>query len=226
MKDIVYVEPVNGSNSGFDHEIVFPDLCPYCKKGIQPIHLACYYSNPHHSRDKVVSSMFLCPACESIFVGIYTDIVLGDTSYPQYVIPSNTIKRDFTSNIEAISPKFCQIYNESLNAENLGLTEICGMGYRKALEFLVKDFAISENPDDEESIKSKMLSNCISDHIDNKKIQTLAKASAWLGNDETHYVRKHEDYDLNNLKSFINATVSYLDSELELKKAEALLSSK
>ncbi|MBP5268302.1 MAG: DUF4145 domain-containing protein [Ruminococcus sp.] len=226
MKDVIYAEPVNENDSGFDHEIVFPDLCPYCQKGIQPIHLASYYTNPLHFPDKIISSMFLCPVCERIFVGIYTDIILGDTSYPKNVIPSNTFKRDFSSNIETLSPKFCQIYNESLNAENQGLTEICGMGYRKALEFLVKDFAISENPDDEESIKSKMLSNCISDHIDNKKIQTLAKASAWLGNDETHYVRKHEDYDLNNLKSFINATVSYLDSELELKKAEALLSSK
>lgn len=226
MKDIVFVESVNESYSGFEHEIVFPDMCPYCHKGIQPIHVTSFYANPNHLPDKVINSMFLCPACERIFVGIYTVVYKGAASYPQNVIPSNTFRRDFSSNIETLSPKFCQIYNESLNAENQGLTEICGMGYRKALEFLVKDFAISENPDDEESIKSKMLSNCISDHIDNKKIQTLAKASAWLGNDETHYVRKHEDYDLNNLKSFINATVSYLDSELELKKAEALLSSK
>ncbi len=226
MKKIVNVEPSNQNDSSFSHQIILPDICPYCQKGIQPIHLASFYANPNHLAEKVISSMFLCPACERIFVGIYTDIYLGSTSYPQNVIPANTFKRDFSSNIETLSPKFCQIYNESLNAENQGLTEICGMGYRKALEFLVKDFAISENPDDEESIKSKMLSKCISDHIDNKKIQTLAKASAWLGNDETHYVRKHEDYDLNNLKSFINATVSYLDSELELKKAEALLSSK
>jgi hypothetical protein len=226
MKDVVYIDPVNESDSGFDHEIVFPDLCPYCQKGIQPIHLASYYTNPYHLADKVISSMFLCPACERIFVGIYTDIVLGDTSYPQNVIPSNTSKKDFPSNIETVSPKFCQIYNESLNAENQGLTEICGMGYRKALEFLVKDFAINENPDDGESIKSKMLAQCISEHIDSKKIQTLAKASAWLGNDETHYIRKHDDYDLNNLKSFINATVSFIDSELELKKAAALLSKK
>ena len=55
------------------------------------------------------------------------------------------------------------------------------------------------------------------------KIKTLATASAWLGNDETHYCRKHKDYNIDHLKAFINAIVSYIDSELNVEIAEHLI---
>ena len=109
------------------------------------------------------------------------------------------------------------------SAENMGLSEICGLGYRKALEFLIKDYGILFHPDDEEKIKNMALSPCINTYIDNPRIKTLATASAWIGNDETHYVRKHEDYNLEHLKIFISATVSFINSELSYLKAEQLL---
>ncbi len=118
---------------------------------------------------------------------------------------------------------FVKIYNQAEISENSGCLEICGLGYRKALEFLVKDYAIKFNPDDEESIKKQMLSPCINHYIDNPRIKTLATASAWIGNDETHYIRKHDDYDLHHLKTFIAALVSHIDSEFSYLKAVNLL---
>ena len=113
----------------------------------------------------------------------------------------------FSDNIKSLSPDFCKIYNESYRAEQQGLTEICGMGYRKALEFLIKDYAISLNPNNSEEIKRKMLGQCINDYMENDKLKALARASSWLGNDETHYVRQNIDYSLKDLKNFISATV-------------------
>ena len=118
---------------------------------------------------------------------------------------------------------FVQIYSEAHTAEESNLKEICGMGYRKALEFLIKDYAIKLHPDDEETIKSTPLAKCIDSYIDNSRIKSLAKASAWLGNDETHYVRKHDDYDLESLKAFLKAAESFIDSELQAIKADELL---
>lgn len=43
------------------------------------------------------------------------------------------------------------------------------MGYRKALEFLVKDYAIFLNQEDEDKIKNASLSSCINNYIDNIK---------------------------------------------------------
>lgn len=68
-----------------------------------------------------------------------------------------------------------------------------------------------------------MLGKCITDYIDNEKIKTLAKASAWLGNDETHYVRKHQNYNVQDLKRFIKATVAYIEYELSFTEAFDLL---
>lgn len=98
------------------------------------------------------------------------------------------------------------------------------MGYRKALEFLVKDYAISINPDKVHEISHTALSPCINKFIDSDRIKALATASAWLGNDETHYCRKHDEYTLKHLKAFISAAVSFIDSELAYQEARQLLS--
>lgn len=74
-----------------------------------------------------------------------------------------------------------------------------------------------------ESIKSLMLSPCINKYIDNPKIKALATASTWLGNDETHYVRKHEDYNIEHLKVFISSVAAFIESDLAYAKATALL---
>lgn len=128
-----------------------------------------------------------------------------------------------TPRLKKVSEDFVKIYTQSHKAEQLGFDKICGMGYRKALEFLVKDFAINLHPKEVEKIKKQTLAQCIENFIDSPKIKTLSKASAWIGNDETHYCRQHEDYNIDHLKAFINAIVSYINSELELKKAEQLV---
>lgn len=141
----------------------------------------------------------------------------------QYLTPYGDAKLHFSERIKVLSPNFVTIYHQSEKAEQMGLSEICGLGYRKSLEFLVKDYAIAFNPDNEDDIKNQMLSPCIKNFIDNKKIKALATASAWIGNDETHYVRKHEDFRIDHLKAFIAAIVSYIDSELSFLQAESLL---
>ena len=140
----------------------------------------------------------------------------------QYPIPEE--KTFFSKGITEISPQFVTIYQQAESAENHSLSEICGLGYRKALEFLIKDYCIFLHPDNEEAIQKKFLSNCIKDYIDNPRIKALAEASAWLGNDETHYIRKHPAYSISDLKVFINATVAFIDSELAVIEAEKLLS--
>ncbi len=41
-----------------------------------------------------------------------------------------------------VSSKFIKTYLQSLEAENYGLDELAGMRFRKAIEYLVKDWAI------------------------------------------------------------------------------------
>lgn len=91
------------------------------------------------------------------------------------------------------------------------------MGYRKALEFLIKDYLTLLTPSDEDGIKKTALGNCIN-KIDNTSIKQLARRATWLGNDETHYIRKWEDKDITDLKNLIDLTCSYIIMEAKSKK--------
>ena len=233
MKKLMTPISVNPDIGTETFELPLPTQCPNCSIAYSDEPLTSYYVKSERFYGDSVSSVYavyFCPHCEQIFLvhyHIHGSFYLSErirTGYIAYIYPAPTGKTDFTDRIKAISPKFIDIYHQSERAENDGLTEICGMGYRKSLEFLIKDYAIAFNPDKEADIAKSLLSPCINEYIDNKRIKSLATASAWIGNDETHYTRKHEDYNIEHLKLFISAVVSYIDSELAYRMAEKLLS--
>jgi hypothetical protein len=104
-------------------------------------------------------------------------------------------------------------------AEDNALDQICGPGYRKALEFLVKDYLIGyiykEDQQKQSDVTKAFLGAAIEKYIDQERIKQCAKRAAWLGNDETHYTRKWEDKDIHDLKSLIVMTVNYIDLTIE-----------
>lgn len=224
-------EVVSTSATNLENHLIFeielPTTCPHCSKGIIPKHIGTFHIRSINVKIPTIYSNFMCPNCNRIFIAVYFTYITDGVHHVEKMFPAisnkKIDKKSFSENISNMSPSFVKIYNESFLAEQQGLSEICGMGYRKALEFLIKDFAIKQNPLNENEIKNKQLSPCINEYIENNKIKTLATASAWLGNDETHYCRKHEDYNVNHLKAFINAIVSYIDSELNVEIAEHLI---
>ena len=115
-----------------------------------------------------------------------------------------------------------EIYNEAKAAEEMKLLQIAGAGYRKAFEFLVKDFCINEQPDDAKrtaAITSSSLMAVIQTHVRNADIQAAASAerAAWLGNDETHYSRKWKGKDRDDLKALIAITAHSFTTALKLR---------
>lgn len=226
MKKIIDTQDIYTNEKRGSVLIEFPHVCPRCNQSGKFEYKNGYaHEFEGMYRRSLVSVIFLCPSCEKLVVGEY-DAELNNTyecADTKRFFPLDKMNNKFVSfsvEIKDLSPSFVEIYNQSAQAEKYGLHEICGVGYRKALEFLVKDYAIRLNPTDREMIERNTLAKCIEDYLsDNSKISTLAKASAWLGNDETHYVRKHADYGLDNLKAFIDVMVSYIDSELKYQKA-------
>jgi hypothetical protein len=121
--------------------------------------------------------------------------------------------KEFSKSIQEISSLFVKIYNEAYSAEQQNLKEICGVGYRKALEFLIKDYVILNNKDKEGKILKMHLGNCIKDLVTDNRVKSVAKRAVWLGNDETHYVRKWETKNLEDLKKLISLTVHWIEME-------------
>lgn len=196
-----------------DYSLNFPRLpkeCPNCHTKLNTKPLNCYKSN------NLIFQVHFCPECNKIFISEFKN--LSDPmlikSYPQTVI-----KETFPQDIIKRSPKFFEIYNQAYQAEQENLLEICGMGYRKALEFLVKDYLISTFPEKEDDIKNSFLGNCIEKYITHPKIKACASRAVWLANDYSHYIKKHTDKDLSDLKNLIFATVSWINTEIITENA-------
>ena len=123
--------------------------------------------------------------------------------------------------IKSISDDFCKIYAEAYKAEVLNLKLVAGPGYRKALEFLIKDYIISQYGEKNaeklaayrSEVEKTLLASCIAKYVKSDQIKEIAKRAAWLGNDETHYVRRWEGKDLDDLKKLISLTLHWIEYE-------------
>lgn len=207
-------------NSEYAELDSLPNKCPYCHRSITPIYLT------HNNSKNNLEVIFSCPDldCHKSFIGTYSNYFQRHHKLESTNI-GTIIGVNFSENINKISPNFVKIYNESHFAESHELFEICGVGYRKALEFLIKDYLIKKFQDKEDQIKRKFLGKCIEEDVEDSRVKKVAKRAVWLGNDETHYVRKWEGKNLTDLKNLITLTLhwiemDYLTDEVETEMPE------
>lgn len=208
-----------------DIDIEEPELCPLCGKSIQPKELSLNSYNQDKGKTHIAVT-YLCKGCYEPFLAHYVlkTNSSGDIIGSQllWVEPKKYTKREFDQALVSISPQFEKIYNQAQAAENAELDEIAGMGYRKAVEFLIKDYLIHRVPDERESIEKMELGKCISSKVPAENIKKCAQRCAWLGNDQTHYVKRFAELDLQVLKRFIDAVVYWIQMELVTEEASAL----
>lgn len=208
-----------GNNVALDIN-THPDTCPKCLRGIDPRFKIGYKFNSVRA-----DLVYQCPRqdCRELFIAYYTAVVSNGKAgifHLRRLAPQSHQDRAFSEYISSTSSDFIRIFNQAHHAEELGMHDIAGPGYRKALEFLIKDYSISNKPEASDAIKNKQLSNVINDYVIDSKIKSTAKRAAWLGNDETHYYRKWEDKDIEDLKILIELTVRWIESELITRKYE------
>ncbi len=207
----------------------YPDSCPLCHRGIDPR----YYGGYVHDDSYWLELLFQCPLsdCHHLFIGYYLLKPLRGMKGNSYFLsreePKNYQPREISEVINSFSKDFIKIHNQSEQAEALNLSEIAGPGFRKSLEFLIKDYITLKRPDKKEDIKNLLLGNVIASYVDDSRIQATAKRAAWLGNDETHYYRKWDDKDLSDLKKLIELTVHWIESvELTEEYEQSMLDDK
>jgi hypothetical protein len=146
------------------------------------------------------------------------NLVHYDLSNVLVAVPSNASTPEIGSGVRALSPNFVLVYQQALATEFLHLVQLTGMGLRKALEILVKDYAICRSPSDKATIERKALGQCIDQYLKDDYLRECARRATWLGNDETHYSRQWQDHDLEDLKQLIRLTLSWLESSLLSEK--------
>lgn len=55
--------------------------------------------------------------------------------------------------------------------------------------------------------------------------ELLNSGATWLGNDETHYEKRHPDYGVDYIKLFIKTLVEFVVGEYAFKEAQKLIQS-
>lgn len=196
-----------------------PDNCPRCHKSINPKSIV---ASSEHSAN-VAQVVFQCTShtCLELFIGTYSRHSSG-AGYIAFslrnVAPRAPQGQVFPESVHEVSTAFVEIFNQAIAAESHGLTQLVGIGLRKALEFLLKDFAVHQHPDDAEKIRGMLLGACIDEFANDPNVKACAKRAAWLGNDETHYVRKWGDKDIGDLKLLVRLTTNWIDSVLLTQK--------
>jgi hypothetical protein len=195
-------------NLGSFHIDKIPDQCPLCHHKIKPIEWAAIY---YRNSDREIERLLQCPneECKHFFIALY---VPGGAQYSlKRCTPTNLVDAKQSETITKLSKDFCSIFDQASKAEQYGFLLVAGPGYRKALEFLIKDYIIAAHPDKKEEIEDTFLGKCISTYIEDKNIKEMAKRAAWLGNDETHFVRTWPDKDLKDLKKLIELTLHWME---------------
>jgi hypothetical protein len=136
--------------------------------------------------------------------------------------PRPTALPNLREGIENVAPRFAETYRQVLLAEQDGLSELVGMGYRKALELLIKEWLISQKVDPA-LVERKTVGACIHDHVQDHRIKTAASRATWLGNDETHFMRKWADMDVQDLKALFDLTLHWITSEMGTQRYAAAM---
>lgn len=204
-----------------------PEVCPLCQHAVEARLVAGIVVH-ESGRAMRTEAVFQCPrgVCHRLFVAQYEanstqpSALVSTYWTAKGVFPTTPVQRSFGGEVTRASPQFQEIYNQAHEAEQRGLDLICGAGYRKALEFLVKDYAKLKHSGESADIERKPLGMCVRDYVDHPTVKAISARAAWLGNDETHYVRRWEDKDLNDLKKVIDLTVHWIS--LDLLSAEVV----
>ena len=218
------------SKSGLEYSGTYPEpsSCPICKHAIKPqsLHIATFHDEDGHW---FISGQYLCKHCYQTFITLCSCELHDNGGYRLkyqanllYSGPTRHEDRQFSDKFKEVTPQFVKIYNQAKAAEEFGLDEICGIGYRKALEFLIKDYLVYKEPDKAAEIQRMELGNCIANKITDEDIRLVASRCAWLGNDQTHYIRRFEEYDLETLKQLLDATIYWVSMKFATEFAAGI----
>lgn len=196
-----------------------PDICCICGSSITPYSIAFSDSTDKLKVffEKVYHAFQCMGTCGRINMAVYKlSAEPGNTTHYDFVdllvaVPPEMPTPEVSPELVNLSPSFASIYRQALATEALNLMQMTGMGLRKALEFLLKDYAISKFPQDQEVIKKKPLGVCINEYMKEEYLRECARRATWLGNDETHYSREWKSHDVEDLKKLILLTLRWLE---------------
>lgn len=199
----------------YTYNIENPSSCPHCHNGIEPMPFS-QFSGKGPGNSFVSYSTWKCTFRESkrIFVAVHNLLGQGQATFKGF-LDGTPIGPHWPESILKLESKFIETYMQALQAEYLGLDEISGVGFRKAIEYLVKDYLIQKDSSLKGKIEDTLLAKVISENFSDPQesdLKELLQRATWLGNDMTHYLKYHEKFDIGDLKKLIKLVMDEVHS--------------
>lgn len=198
-----------------------PDFCPHCGRIMELEQIFVQYNSL--SNNFLLAAKCTIDDCQKYFSLEYTvEMSAGGFPYLKELIPysyNGFQEQDISKNIISLSPIFAETFLQANIAEGKSLNQVAGIGFRKAFEFLVKDFASYKNPERIEDIHKNNVNNVIDMfYKEMPKLAELLHITRKIGNDETHYYREYDDVDVKDLKKLITNFSLYIDMILNIEE--------
>lgn len=207
-------------NKNHHIDVYKPSKCNYCNKNVN-----LSFSNKFLTSfydDKILCVTYKCPNCQNLTICKYSlyydayDVMLCDLISPFEILGGNGLTYEFSKGIKEISPSFVRIYNDTYKAEQLILNEIVLIGYRKAFEFLIRDYSNKKENNEEKKIQINKLSLLelinlyFKDQIENENLINFSL----IESDFYQYEDKYNKAKIEDLKQLILLFVSKIESNI------------
>lgn len=199
----------------FNHDYKKLETCPFCGYGTDGP-LDGLGKVPYNTNEELFAVSIKCTHCAKHFVALYVHSKDPQTlSYLScFPLPSGTALHP---GLASMSPRFVELHTQAEKAELSGLLDIAAMGYRAAIEVLVKDFAKVELNIPEGEVEQKKLAAAISTYLKEESLINTADVVRILGNDYAHYKRSFPEHDFTILKHYYDIFVRLVTVQYEIR---------
>lgn len=228
QKKVKSIHAPTSNSDVLNIELSFQDICPLCGYGFD-MASSSHHFHDYFSMDQLpfkVISLHCCSHCHKLFVTEHEIWPQSNDRYFDRMQQTYPMEIEglglspIPKSIQELSPRFIDIYMQVTMAKFHRLSEIYGMGMRKALECLIKDYALYKYPSLEDEIARKPLARCVTDFIDNDKIQKLSTTCRIIGNNETHWRNQNTQEDIEIMERMLQNIMQYIQLELSVEEAE------
>lgn len=216
MQELIFSEKSTSttfSNSSWDFPLEKPMLCPHCNAYEDGI-IADKRTFSYVDESYIGTVFYRCTHCRKHYLVVYKiDKKARKTTFEQFFPPYQAEKYE-NPIVEELSPRFIDSYNQALRAESIKDFELAAIGYRHALECLVKDYAIKELKKSADEVVNKTLAQAIGDYLGEKDLVATADVVRILGNDYAHYERRYPEHDFLLLKRYMQIFIHLVETKI------------
>lgn len=218
IKNSIDIDQDGSYNISSDIEI--PTLCPLCLVSNNPITELMGFKKLNSSCT-ICAYSHECTSCHEYHFTLQKYV--QKRNFGVMMIYPDVNNKKFDNVISKTSEKFISIYQQAEFAESHNCYELAGMGYRAALEVLIKDYALNVLHDNKQDIEKLTLNSAIEHYFKGKdsEINNIAANVVRInGNNFVHW-NKPEDFNskdaLDTLKEYFDIFVKVITIKIKTK---------